>query len=48
MGTALELMQAETARVQARRNLINAHIALRVARTQLDHAVGRDVPAQAR
>jgi outer membrane protein len=48
MGTALELIQAETARVQARLNLINAHIALRVARTQLDHAVGRDVPADAR
>jgi outer membrane protein TolC len=48
MGTALELMQAETARVQARLNLINAHIAVRVARTQLDHAVGRDVPADAR
>jgi outer membrane protein len=48
MGTALELMQAETARVEARLNLINAHIALRVARTQLDHAVGRDVPPDAR
>jgi outer membrane protein TolC len=44
MGTQLELLQAETARVQSRLNLINAHIALRVARTQLDHAVGRDIP----
>lgn len=44
MGTTLELLEAETARVRARLNLINAHIALRVARTQLDHAVGRDVP----
>lgn len=44
MGTALELMQAETARTQARLSLIGAHIALRVARVQLDHAVGRDVP----
>jgi outer membrane protein TolC len=43
-GTQLELLQAETARVQSRLNLINAHIALRVARTQLDHAVGRDIP----
>jgi outer membrane protein TolC len=43
LGTALELLQAETARIQARLNLINAHIALRVARVQLDHAVGRDV-----
>jgi outer membrane protein len=44
MGTALELLQAETARIRARLNLVYAHIALRVARTQLDHAVGRDVP----
>ena len=43
-GTQLELLQAETARVQSRLNLINAHIALRIARTQLDHAVGRDIP----
>jgi outer membrane protein TolC len=44
MGTAFELLQAETARIRARLNLVYAHIALRVARTQLDHAVGRDVP----
>jgi outer membrane protein TolC len=43
MGTALELLQAETVRTRARLNVINAHIALRVARVQLDHAVGRDV-----
>jgi outer membrane protein TolC len=43
MATALELMQAQTAQVQARLNLIDAHIALRVARVQLDHALGRDV-----
>jgi outer membrane protein TolC len=43
MGTTLELMQAETVRIRARLNVINAHIALRVARVQLDHAVGRDV-----
>jgi len=42
MATTLELMQAETARIQARLNSINAHIGLRVARVQLDHAVGRD------
>lgn len=45
MGTTLELLQAETVRTQARLNVVNAHIALRVARVQLDHAVGRDVPA---
>lgn len=45
MATALELMQAETARIRARLNVINAHITLRVARVQLDHAVGRDVTA---
>jgi outer membrane protein TolC len=48
MGTALELIQAETARVQAHLNSVNAHIALRVARTQLDHAVGRDTRLAAR
>lgn len=42
MGTELELMQAQTAQLQARLNLINAHIGLRVARVQLDHALGRD------
>jgi outer membrane protein TolC len=47
MGTTLELLEAETARIQARLNLIYAHIALRVARTQLDHAVGRDAPRDA-
>lgn len=45
MGTTLELLQAETVRTQARLNVVNAHIALRVARVQLDHAVGRDVPS---
>jgi outer membrane protein TolC len=48
LGTALELIQAETARIRARLNLVYAHIALRVARTQLDHAVGRDVPPEMR
>jgi outer membrane protein TolC len=43
LATALELMQAQTAQVQARLNLIDAHISLRVARVQLDHAIGRDV-----
>jgi outer membrane protein TolC len=42
LATTLELMQAQTAQVQARLNLINAHIALRVARVQLDHALGRE------
>ncbi len=46
MGTALELIQAETTRIRARSNLINAHVGLRVARVQLDHAVGRDVPSE--
>jgi outer membrane protein TolC len=44
LATTLELLQAQTAQVQARLNLINAHIALRVARVQLDHALGRDTP----
>lgn len=43
MATTLELMQAQTAQVQARLNLIDAHISLRIARVQLDHALGRDV-----
>jgi outer membrane protein TolC len=46
MGTTLELIQAQTAQVQARLNLIDAHIALRVARVQLDHALGRDGAAR--
>jgi outer membrane protein TolC len=48
MGTALELIQAETARVQSHLSSVNAHIALRVARTQLEHAVGRDTRQAAR
>jgi outer membrane protein len=48
MGTTLELLEAETARIRARLNLIYAHISLRVARTQLDHAVGRDAPRDTR
>lgn len=43
-ATTFELIEAETARLQARLEVIQAHIALRVARVQLDHAVGRDVP----
>ncbi len=46
-ATSLELIQAETTRLQARLNLVEAHIALRVARVQLDHALGRDVNAVA-
>jgi outer membrane protein TolC len=48
MGTQLELLQAETARIRATLNLVYAHIALRVARTQLDHAIGRDVTGELR
>lgn len=44
-ATSLELVQAETAVFQARLNVVEAHIALRLARVQLDHAVGRDVKA---
>lgn len=43
-ATTFELIEAETSRLQARLDVIQAHIALRVARVQLDHAVGRDVP----
>ncbi len=46
-ATSLELIQAETTRLQARLNLVEAHIALRVARVQLDHALGRDVEGAA-
>jgi outer membrane protein TolC len=42
LATGLELIQAQTAEARAKLNLINAHIALRVARVQLDHALGRD------
>lgn len=40
--TSLEVMDAETALLRARLDLINAHVQLRVARVQLDYALGRD------
>jgi outer membrane protein TolC len=44
-GTALEVLEAETSLVTARLNLVEAHVALRMARVRLDHALGRDVDA---
>lgn len=41
-ATSLELSDAEVELLRARMALIDAHIGLRVARVQLDHAVGRD------
>lgn len=45
-ATNLELLETETQLLQARLESINAHVRLRIARVQLDHAVGRDVPRQ--
>ncbi len=41
-ATSLDLLEAESALIQARLGLVDAHIALRTARVRLDHAVGRD------
>jgi outer membrane protein TolC len=42
-ATSLDVLQAETALVNARMNLIDTHIILREAQVRLNHAVGRDV-----
>ncbi len=42
-ATSLEVFDAEVALLRARLSWIDAYVALRVARVQLDHAVGRDV-----
>lgn len=41
-STTLQLVDAQTTLLRAKLDLINSHIAQRVARVQLDHAVGRD------
>lgn len=41
-ATSLELTDAEVELLRSRMALIDAHIALRVARVQFDHALGRD------
>lgn len=41
-ATSLELVETETSVLRARLELINAHVQLRIARVQLDHAVGRN------
>lgn len=41
-ATHLEVIQAETSQFQARLNLIDAYIALRIAKVKLEHALGRD------
>lgn len=47
-ATTVEVVDAETALTQARSSAINARIDLRVARTRLINAVGRDVDGQQR
>ncbi|HMR10401.1 MAG TPA: TolC family protein, partial [Polyangiaceae bacterium] len=42
-GTALEVFDAEVALLRSRLTYIDAFVSLRIARVQLDHAVGRDV-----
>ena len=42
-ATSLELSEEETKLLRARLQKINAHVNLLVARTRLEHAVGRDV-----
>lgn len=45
-ATAVELVDAETDLTRARIAALNARVDLRVAMTQLEHAVGNDVPAK--
>jgi outer membrane protein TolC len=45
-ATSSELVDAEAEMTQARLRRLDAHVGLLVARARLDHAVGRDVPAQ--
>lgn len=47
-ATTFEVIQAEGQLLDARVNLVNTLIEMRVARAALDHAVGRDVPANLR
>ena len=42
-GTAVELVDAETELTRARITALNARVDLRVALTQLSHALGNDV-----
>ena len=44
-ATTFELLQAETARLEARLRFVEAHVSARAARARLDHAVGRDTAA---
>jgi len=41
-ATALELVDAETELTRSRITALNARVDLRVARSQLDHALGND------
>lgn len=45
-ATSLDVLQAETALITARLDLIDSYIALREAKVRLDHAVGRDIPEE--
>lgn len=44
-ATQLDVLQAETALITARIDLIDAYVALRQAEVRLDHAIGKDIPA---
>ncbi len=46
-GTTLELLDAEARLLQARIDLVNVRVAQHMAEVSLEHAVGRDVPADA-
>ena len=43
-ATSLDVLQAESALLTARTDLVDAYIALRLAQVRLNHAVGWDVP----
>jgi outer membrane protein TolC len=44
-ATSFDVLDAETTLVTARLNLVEAFVAMRMARVRLDHALGRDVDA---
>jgi outer membrane protein TolC len=44
-ATSAELIDAETEVTRGRLRRLDAHVGLLVAKTRLDHATGRDVPA---
>jgi outer membrane protein TolC len=47
-ATSFDVLDAETTLVTARLNVVEAYVALRMARVRLDHALGRDLGSVAK